>query len=258
MSDSMLRGDPAGYIAFEVKSSTTTAFWLKTTNTDQVIANAGWDYNKLEPDPDKTYSDTPTPSKPSFNHFTPILSVKTKVERDYAGINSSGGPQVAGRADHDEIEVTKYSDLLTPILFQFVSTGECFNTVLIVLPGYSGNERVEWLLKGVNMTLFEFEGTRSNAGTLRYYSDNALGSATSIKSEATDRYYPRVDKFRLLYTSAEVRVGEGEYDIEDAAGNITAGYKQSRTGWWGWDTGTNTRLPENVFPTENPEAVPDP
>lgn len=196
--------DPAGWIAFEAAEGLESQFWLETDNTTSGILNAGWDYPW---DADGT-------DPPETKHFATLRSVGTSVARDYAGINSSGGPQVAGRADHDEIVVVKDADLLTPVLYQFVSTGEAFSRVLIVHPEYGGTSRVEWLLKGVNLTLFEFTGDATWART----------------DTGFERKIQRVDKLRLLYTSAEVRVGAG------------TNWTTRKTDFRGWDTGSNTRI----------------
>jgi type VI protein secretion system component Hcp len=237
--------EPGGWIAFEVLKGLTPSnnFWLETENqttgilthhdydyensVNGVALPAAWEYTSAFPAADG--DGKALNAQPLDVNFSPISSMKTKVERDYAGINSSGGPQVAGRADHDEILVTRVADKLSPILYQFVSTGEAFSRIIIVLrdAGSSG-PRVEWLLHGVNLTEYSFEGAHYFSSSLVYEPQGgALSASTEITSSAPKKYR-RQETFRLLYTTAQMRVGVDQ-----------------PSDWRGWDTGKNDRITDH-------------
>lgn len=230
-----LSDDPAGWIAFEVLAGS-SPFWLSTGNLTEDILNSHWNY-----DWDTDQSDV----GPTTANFSAIKSVSSKVVRDYAGINSSGGPQVSGRADHGDIVVERNSDGITPILYQFVSTGEAFNRILIVLPEYGGGARVEWMLRGVNLTNFEFTGTRTNSTSQVYVANsNKIVDSSEFAGRTTGRFYLRYERIGLLYTSAEVRVGTGTVLTQPVE-------------FRGWDTGSNDRIgdyPTNVASSAAPSS----
>lgn len=209
--------EPGGWIAFQVENGD-SSFWLETKNdVTGILTNSGW----------APPFDTP----PLDKHFAPIRDMKAEVKREYGGINSSGSLQVTGRADHSDIEIIRTADYISPLLYQFVSTGEQFRKVLVVLRENDGAPRVEWLLEGVNVTSYKFEAMPewiSNRIT-------KVSDSETLSSQYAETLYYRNDTFTLLYTKATLRVG------------IVTDKEQIHTDFRGWDTGSNSRIGD--YPT---------
>ena len=148
--------------------------------------------------------------------YSVARSMNAEVGLEYAGINSSGGPQVAGRSNHEDMVVARDCDLISPYLFQYCSSG--WQLPLVYLIRYIGSESWsdyvychEWSLSGVQVTNYKFSHGRSY---------NAYTQAGSLNSRET---------VSLLYTTAKFRCSKLTGSVlADALGE-----------WKGWDTGTN-------------------
>jgi len=209
---------PAGYIAvrsWDESMGDNANGWLVT---GQNYTHAGLP---------SAMADQPNEAPPGTVYYGRVNSVVAHVERDYGGINSSGGPQVSGRCDHSDLVVVRETDRVSPILFQYCCTGEQLSVVHIVFLDASAKNAVLRLrLLGVNVTGFQFTGEKKSR-TKYEASGGNFSTAAYVQSagNATDLAgaHKRVEKVTLLYTSIEMKYG-------------TDGYR-------GWDTGTNNVLP---------------
>jgi type VI protein secretion system component Hcp len=151
--------------------------------------------------------------------YSRARTCEMQVKRDYAGINSSGGPQVAGRADHSDVIITRDCDLISPYLFQYCSSGWQIKSVYIIR--YIGSETIsfnfchEWVLTGVQVTDYQFTNGR--------YFNECLNELTLFARETVS----------LLYTSAKYRCSQftGGQTIDKELGEFK-----------GWNTGDNTGI----------------
>ena len=187
------------------------------------------------------HSDAP----PDLKYYGDARSVVAKVDREYDGINSSGGPQVTGRCDHSDLVMVRYSDKASPFLFQYCCTGEQFSTVFITFL----DPPIHWVLSGVNVTGYEFTGDKSSstkyldvpipsvgiaipqvtdtaatAAAAAAAIGNQTGQITSYTNTwGTTNNYRRLERVTLLYTSIN--------------------FECDGVGPRGWDTGTDSVLP---------------
>jgi len=207
---------PAGYIA--VRSWDTSIGddegWLETGvgATDGDLPLSSGRYGELAP--------------PHKKYYGRLGSVVAKVERDYGGINSSGGPQVSGRADHSDLVVVRAADKVSPYLFQYCCTGEQLATVFIAM---LDPEDMIWILTGVNVTGYEFNGDKSPS--TKYVNipatidaSHTVESYSNTWGDSATNNFRRLETVSLLYTAIRVEFANG--------------------GYRGWDTGSNTSVTE--------------
>lgn len=158
---------------------------------------------------------------PAQKYFMPVRELSTGVKREYAGINSSGGPQVAGRADHEDIQIRRPIDSSSPVTFQYCCAGTQFSYVHIYMfPSADFASSIHITLADVNVTSYKIE-------TEMYIGDNfTLGPVSTSnnslvnqkRSEFWDNYSIK-EIYTLLYTSMKIEVSGG--------------------GARGWNTGTD-------------------
>lgn len=168
-------------------------------------------------------------------YYAPVREIKSHVDREYGGINSSGGPQVSGRCDHSDFFVEKNCDKSSAVLFEHCCSGEQLAWVHLAIlqdgrtlsavydPPNSTDpnhqEYPEWnepdrmllhvRLKDVNITSYELSG-------VRYFGTETDGNVRRPKFLGVGH----VERFTLLYTTISVDFG---------------GVQR------GWDTGTNEK-----------------
>jgi type VI protein secretion system component Hcp len=165
--------------------------------------------------PNSNFPDAPASSLA----YARARSCEMQVKKTYAGINSSGGPQVAGRSDHSDVIVTRDCDLISPYLFQYCASGWQIQKVYIMR--YIGSDTLafnfchEWVLTGVQVTDYQISHGR--------YFNECLNELTLYSRETVS----------LLYTSAKIRCSKFE---GSGALNLQNGEFK------GWDTATNTAI----------------
>lgn len=190
------------------------------------------------PGPPDTSRNTTTgaPAGGKF-YYAPVREIKAHVDREYGGINSSGGPQVSGRCDHKDFLIEKNCDKSSSILYQHCCSGEQLSWVHLailqdgrtypeirdpadsndpsdaVVPKYKEPDRMllHIRLKDVSITSYELSG-------VRYFGSETVDSVRKSKFLGVGH----VEKFTLLFTSMSL-----EFD----------GIQR------GWDTGKDAKWP---------------
>lgn len=145
-----------------------------------------------------------------------VTSLHFGVEREYGGINSSGGPQQSGRADHRLITVKRESDKLSPLLFQHCCNGFQLRRVFFV------DEEEERIIVAESCCVVSFEGEIFRAGATGYnlnLSDTAVTGSTTASSASLGSQ-KREEVLQILYTSIALNFNE--------------------SGYRGWNTGSET------------------
>lgn len=156
--------------------------------------------------------------------------VKAKIEREYGGIGSHGGPVVSGRSDHSNFIVEQSANKATAEIFQHCCSGDILEWVHIVAFGQS----VDWdvsssipqpkqglhiRLQNANVAKFEFTGGRYFGDHFQSFDNSTLSNSTTLVRGGKLLGVTHVVRYELWYTSISV-----EYD----------GIER------GWDTGTDT------------------
>jgi type VI protein secretion system component Hcp len=210
------------YIAFQLqeRSIPDDEGWVRSgfsyQNSD--VAGTGNDNNAHATLPTNDANNYPEAPK-IREAYSKARTWEAQVTCEYAGINSSGGPQVAGRASHADVILTRDCDLISPYLFQYCASGWQIQNIYVIR--YIASDTVshnfchEWHLSGVHVTDYKY----SNG---RYY--NECLDRTSLSARET---------VSLLYTTAKYRSSKF----------TGAGTLQSELGEWkGWDTSNNTGI----------------
>lgn len=213
------------YIAFQLQSrsiSQNDGWVLSGFNySDSDVSTSSQTTN-----PDNDLATLPLNSSNAYPDAPPVRTAYSRartwdvhVKREYAGINSSGGPQVAGRADHEDVVVTRDCDLISPYLFQYCASGWQIPTVYVIR--YIGSENIafnfchEWVLTGVQVTDYQFSNGR--------YFNEYLNELTLYTRETVS----------LLYTAAKYRCSQftASKTLDLSLGEFK-----------GWDTGSNSGI----------------
>jgi len=143
----------------------------------------------------------PAAGPPKRSHYAPIVSAKARVVRDYGGINSSGGPQVSGRADQKDFEIVMQSHDMSPILYGHCCGGIQLKWVHLCVPQggsddptIADNLFMHIRMEDVNVTGYRMTGLRK-----AYH----LRTATPAQSKKDYGIYDikHLDRLTLLYTS---------------------------------------------------------
>lgn len=179
------------------------------------------------PGPPNTDRDPSTGAPASGNfYYAPVRECKSRVDREYGGINSSGGPQVSGRCDHADFLVEKNCDKTSSILYEHCCSGEQLAWVHIVMlkdgrtyaaefnppdstdpadqvvPEYKEPDGVllHIRLKDVNITSYEFSG-------VRYFGSETTSTASGSLRTSAFLGVGHVERFTLLYTAMSMEYG---------------------------------------------------
>lgn len=216
-----------GWIAFQFHRGSISD---KFTPAETRSANAddGW-YNSSTGDapPSRRISYTITGSNDASTTDDGTVNVGTSpwgvvkelhfgVDREYGGVNSSGGPQHSGRADHRLITVKRDSDKLSPLLFQHCCNGFQLRRVFFV------DTEEQRLLVAESCHVVSFAGNIFRGGATKYdlsTSNNAVTGQTNASSGSLGSQ-KREEVLQILYTS------------------IAIDYNNS--GFRGWNTGNET------------------
>jgi type VI protein secretion system component Hcp len=173
------------------------------------------------------------PPLPEANtYYIPVWEFAAEAKREYGGINSSGGPQVSGRADQSDFSIEIPTTAASPVLYEHCCSGKQFSWIHVVAPNWKAGSGA-WLhirMKDVNVTGFEFSGVR----WLKDDYDTADGAVLNASTEINFKYNSTMydighyDDLTLLYTSIEF----------DFVGQCTRG----------WDTGSDSPSPPRPTP----------
>lgn len=173
-----------------------------------------------------------TGGPPDRKSWAPLRSFEHKITRDFEGINSSGGPQTAVRADHSDLSVERNTDAISPLLFEYCCTGKQLAAIhLVRLRQFAGSTDVTvslyLVLEDVQVTGYEFEATRS-WWDLR--SNTTIGGVTGADWSTNARGTTHVDRMKFLYT--KLRVVQVNVPQSQPLQRVTTD----------WDTGTDSRI----------------
>ncbi len=144
------------------------------------------------------------------------------VVREYGGVNSSGGPQQSGRADHRLITIERNIDQVTPYLFK-----HCCNGFQIRRLAFIDNTAAlgDIVVVAENCQVVDFSTSETRYfEDVRHYHLQLHGQAPSMNisgasdTESTFIEVTRVETIKILYTKISIKV--------------------AGSGWQGWDTGT--------------------
>jgi len=167
---------------------------------------------------------------PEKSHYAPVRVAHAKVVREYGGINSSGGPQVSGRADQSDFEVEQSMHDASPILYDHCCAGLQFEWVHLAIVQWDWDTDSQHLflhirMADVNFTGYKLRGTRFYNQTFVSEQGGAvLDSPLAIKyQDYSVRGVGYIEQFTLLYTSIAFQPYRG-------------GVAQAERGW---NTGTD-------------------
>jgi hypothetical protein len=156
----------------------------------------------------------------------PVRSIQARVEREYGGINSSGGPQVSGRSDQSDFVVELSAGKFSPFLYEHCCGGMQLKWVhLAVLQWDDASSSAQlWQhirMEDVNLTGYKIRGTRFF--TQEFTADEVnplLKAKTFVKYQDYDvSDVGHIDRMTLLYTSIS-------FTVFDSAGALA-----SQNGW---------------------------
>jgi type VI protein secretion system component Hcp len=158
----------------------------------------------------------------------PVRSIQARVEREYGGINSSGGPQVSGRADQTDFSIELPTTAATPVLYEHCCSGKQFSWVHVFVPNCKaagGAAALHITMQDVNVTGFEFSGVRWLKDDYDTEDGAVLNASGAINFKYNSKMYAagHFDDITLLYTSIVFNV---------------VGKKER-----GWTTGSDEPLP---------------
>ncbi|HCS54995.1 type VI secretion system tube protein Hcp [Rubinisphaera sp.] len=151
-----------------------------------------------------------------------VREIQYGVVREYGGVNSSGGPQQSGRADHRLITMQRNIDQVTPYLFKhccngfqirrlaFLDSTETLGNIIVVA------ENCQVVSLNTSETRF-FKDTRRYNLQIHGQAPN-MSLAGSGADESTFLGATRVESVSILYTKLSIKVANSD--------------------WQGWDTGT--------------------
>lgn len=165
---------------------------------------------------------------PSTSKYAPVRTFRAKVERDFGGINSSGGPQTTGRADQSDFFVEQNANAISPTLYQQCCSAIQMSWIHLACVAEDGTTLLRHIvMQDVSLTSYESEGNRKTADTIGLTpAGGELQSSTGLSIQHVGDMVGlrNIDRFTLLYTSISFRHGSS---------NIVGG----------WNTGSETPFP---------------
>lgn len=176
-----------------------------------------------DPLPDgKTAADYDNGGPPDLANYAPVRAIRAKAVREYGGINSSGGPQVSGRADQSDFYVEQNTNGTSPKLYEHCCNAKQLEWVHIACLKDRTNLMLHIVMKDVSITGYEFEGARTFADVFETDAGKDLNISKKFRKLQSGEVTGviRIDKFTLLYTSITFKY---------VTGNFIGG----------WDTGTD-------------------
>ncbi len=155
--------------------------YVAMRSRDTAMGDNGWippDIKKVIVDlPRSKTSDTDaSQGPPDTSYYTPVSDFTSGVERSYGAAVSSGGPLVAGRAEHGDVQVGKDINNLTPVMFLYCSNGYALEYVHFHFV-IASDKVMNMVLHNVHVASHEMTGasgdsagSNSETFTLRYAS----------------------------------------------------------------------------------------
>jgi type VI protein secretion system component Hcp len=138
------------------------------------------------------------------NYYIPVWEFAAEVKREYGGINSSGGPQVSGRADQSDFSIEIPTSAASPVLYEHCCSGKQFSWVHVVAPNWRVGSGA-WLhikMQDVNVTGYEFSAVRWLHDKYEATDMQPLLTSTEINLGGAGMYDAgHFDDVTLLYTS---------------------------------------------------------
>ena len=187
-------------------------------DTSKSFTAATVQYTTSEDSSTESITEAGTSSSPFFA-WGDVREVRFGVDREYGGINSSGGPQHSGRADHRLITLVRNTDLISPALFKRCCNGMQLRRVVI----YDFERKIFVVADSCHVISFEFVGDKKP--TTRYevsqvgtdQSMQFLGRSYTASQDIGDTR--RYDRLTILQTSVAMSTDNG-------------------SSWHGWNTGS--------------------
>jgi len=133
---------------------------------------------------------------PNTSYYTPVSDFSSGAEREYGAAVGSGGPLVAGRAEHGDVSVSKDVNNMTPILYLYCSNGYGLEYVHFHFV-IASDKVLNMKLAGVHVSSHEITG--------------ATGDSAAANSESfTLRYSSMTMELKqfFTYTNPETNVAE--------------------------------------------------
>ena len=148
----------------------------------------------------------PRPNGTNRYYYAPLWEFSAEVQREYGGINSSGGPQVTGRADQSDFKVQWQTNSASPVLYEHCCSGKQLEWVHVVVAKWDNDIPSNFLhirMQGVNVTGFEMNAVRWFADETRPVEGGlTFNGATVLEHKPSTSMYGvgHYDDFTLLYT----------------------------------------------------------